>query len=435
MGGEQNGKGGVATKVAIVVVLALAVGVVFYMKNAKKPEGRTGAPAGGAQDERTVPSSAGLPRLVDLGAGKCIPCKMMAPILEEMKKEYAGKLSVEFIDVWENPGAGDKYGINIIPTQIFYGADGKELFRHEGFFAKEAILTKWKDLGVDLGVKEAALPDIVREEPLAKDERPKESVCFMCEQTVDPKTRVAVQASSGGTKSLCSPHCWFIFESCLLDKDSVKGVEATDFATGKAVPFDSAAYLYGADASGRPTIKAFADKAAAEAEMRSAGGSILDVKALREREYSVRCGFCDRAMYLQDNGSTVKVIGGPQTYGCCPHCALGVAARLQKDIIVECHDPVSKELVRIETLSGSVKSIEPPTAIAWFGQRKKPDGAWGSAGCFHQWNFTSVENLKKWLADHPLETGRQITTHKALADKMKLSAEQIKGACKIGECK
>lgn len=97
------------------------------------------------------PQTDGLPRLVDLGAGKCIPCKLMAPILESLKTEYAGKMNVEFIDVWINPEAGKQYGIQIIPTQIFYDAKGKELFRHEGFFAKEDILKKWKEMGVDLG--------------------------------------------------------------------------------------------------------------------------------------------------------------------------------------------------------------------------------------------------------------------------------------------
>ncbi|MFZ5806260.1 MAG: thioredoxin family protein [Verrucomicrobiota bacterium] len=91
-----------------------------------------------------------LPRLLDLGAGKCVPCKMMKPILEEIKKEYDGKLLVEFIDVWENRQAGKEYGVRMIPTQIFYDASGKEIFRHEGFFSKEDILSKWKELGVEL---------------------------------------------------------------------------------------------------------------------------------------------------------------------------------------------------------------------------------------------------------------------------------------------
>jgi len=96
-----------------------------------------------------------LPKLLDLGATKCIPCKMMAPILEQMKKDYAGRLDVEFIDVWKNPDAGMQYKINVIPTQIFFGDTGKELFRHVGFIGREDILGKWKELGVDLSLKPA----------------------------------------------------------------------------------------------------------------------------------------------------------------------------------------------------------------------------------------------------------------------------------------
>jgi thioredoxin 1 len=103
-------------------------------------------------DNRAVPTT-GLPKLIDLGAGKCIPCKKMAPILDELKGEYAGALEVVFIDVWENSDAGKEYGIQSIPTQIFYDAAGKELFRHEGFFSKEDILAKWKELGVELPAK------------------------------------------------------------------------------------------------------------------------------------------------------------------------------------------------------------------------------------------------------------------------------------------
>lgn len=107
------------------------------------PLAATNAPA-------TTPAKQPLPKLLDLGAGKCIPCKMMAPILEEIKIDYAGTLEVEFIDVWKNPEAGKQYGIEVIPTQIFYDATGKELFRHIGFYAKADILTKWKELGVEL---------------------------------------------------------------------------------------------------------------------------------------------------------------------------------------------------------------------------------------------------------------------------------------------
>jgi thioredoxin 1 len=92
-------------------------------------------------------AAASLPRLLELGSVKCVPCKMMAPILDELKETFAGQLHVDFIDVWQQEGAGESYGIRVIPTQIFFDAEGNELFRHEGFFAREDILTKWREMG------------------------------------------------------------------------------------------------------------------------------------------------------------------------------------------------------------------------------------------------------------------------------------------------
>lgn len=92
-----------------------------------------------------------LPRLVDLGADKCIPCKMMASVLDNLKTTCAGKLEVQFIDVWKHKAEAESYGIKMIPTQIFYSPDGKELYRHQGFFAGEDILAKWRTLGYDFG--------------------------------------------------------------------------------------------------------------------------------------------------------------------------------------------------------------------------------------------------------------------------------------------
>ena len=91
-----------------------------------------------------------LPRLVDVGANKCIPCKAMAPILAQLRTDFAGRLDVEFVDVWANPDAGAPYGIRLIPTQIFYAADGRELSRHEGFMSREEILARWRSHGLAL---------------------------------------------------------------------------------------------------------------------------------------------------------------------------------------------------------------------------------------------------------------------------------------------
>ncbi len=101
----------------------------------------------------TPRSTAGMPCLLDLGAGKCVPCKMMAPILKELREEYAGSLGVVFIDVWQDPSAAEKFGVQTIPTQIFLDSSGKELFRHVGFFSKEEILAKWEELGVEVRKK------------------------------------------------------------------------------------------------------------------------------------------------------------------------------------------------------------------------------------------------------------------------------------------
>ncbi len=106
-----------------------------------------GAEAPGASPP-SIAATKKVPRLVDLGANKCIPCKAMAPILEELKKEYAGRMDVQFIDVWKDPDAGKAHGVKIIPTQIFYGPDGKELARHQGFINREQILAQWKAVGV-----------------------------------------------------------------------------------------------------------------------------------------------------------------------------------------------------------------------------------------------------------------------------------------------
>ncbi len=90
----------------------------------------------------------GMVTMVDIGAHKCIPCKMMAPIIESLQKEYNGKAAIVFIDVWENREQGQRFGIHSIPTQIFYDKDGKEVYRHEGFLGQGSIETELEKLGV-----------------------------------------------------------------------------------------------------------------------------------------------------------------------------------------------------------------------------------------------------------------------------------------------
>jgi thioredoxin 1 len=413
-------------KIVVVIGLVASVAVVLAVK-----QGRT-APSGSAS---TPANPSGLPRLVDLGSTTCIPCKMMAPILDELKKDCAGRLEVVFVDVGKDPGLGTPYGIQLIPTQIFFDAAGKELFRHEGFFSKEDILAKWTEMGINLATPSAAIPVFERLAPAKPDERSKDRICYMCDGDIQEKTAVTVQTDKGPV-GLCGPHCYFIMVSCLTEDKTgfEKKVTVMDWTAGRPIPVSEAAFLCGEDeATGRPWVKAFAGRDTAVAERAASGGSVLALAALQQKELSHRCGFCDRVVYPQD-AAEVIVAGGVHTWGCCSHCALGVAARTGKDIEVRERDRLTGDPVVVKTFEGKVASLEPATAVAWFGQRQKPDGTWASAGCFHQGFFTNADNLRKWVEKNPHETGRLISIAQALTDKMKLSPDQIKKACKIGEC-
>jgi thioredoxin 1 len=91
----------------------------------------------------------GMVTMIDLGAKKCVPCKMMAPILEKLEKKYHGKAAIVFIDVWEHNEAAKRFGIRAIPTQIFFDADGREIYRHTGFMDEEKIVHFLTTLGVE----------------------------------------------------------------------------------------------------------------------------------------------------------------------------------------------------------------------------------------------------------------------------------------------
>jgi thioredoxin 1 len=98
--------------------------------------------------ETTEIPAKGMVTMVDLGAKKCIPCKMMAPILEKLEKTYQGKAVIHFYDVWENKEPATRFGIQGIPTQIFFDTNGKEVFRHLGFLSEEDIVGQLAKMGV-----------------------------------------------------------------------------------------------------------------------------------------------------------------------------------------------------------------------------------------------------------------------------------------------
>lgn len=77
--------------------------------------------------------------LIELGSVKCIPCRKMQPILASIEKKYGNQIKVTFYDVCKDPAPAQKYGISIIPTQVFLDNKGFEIMRHEGFFPEVEI--------------------------------------------------------------------------------------------------------------------------------------------------------------------------------------------------------------------------------------------------------------------------------------------------------
>ena len=92
--------------------------------------------------------SSGKPSVVDFGSKGCVPCDMMAPILVTLAKKYEGKANVLFIPVRDEEILAARYGIQSIPVQVFFDKDGREVFRHVGFFPREEIEKKLAEMGV-----------------------------------------------------------------------------------------------------------------------------------------------------------------------------------------------------------------------------------------------------------------------------------------------
>ena len=89
-----------------------------------------------------------LPKLIDFGANKCIPCKKMAPILQELTEEYKGRVVIKIIEVYQEQELTRVNGVRLIPTQIFFDAKNQEVYRHVGFMDKEQIKKVFEKMGV-----------------------------------------------------------------------------------------------------------------------------------------------------------------------------------------------------------------------------------------------------------------------------------------------
>lgn len=134
----------VSNALILIGVVAVVAGVAWFRSARAGADAHALAPGGSS----VAAGQKKLPRVVDVGADKCKACKELAPILVELRKEYEGRVIVDFIDVWKNPSAGEPYNIRMIPTQIFFDADGQEVWRNEGFLSKAEFVAKFAELGV-----------------------------------------------------------------------------------------------------------------------------------------------------------------------------------------------------------------------------------------------------------------------------------------------
>jgi thioredoxin 1 len=131
------------------VVFVLCFGLLAIMLQAAGSSDETQKNSNTQKKEEKNASSIKV-TFIELGSVRCIPCKKMQPIMEEIKKEYKGQVKVIFYDVWTSEGKpyAYKYKIRLIPTQVFLDKDGKEYFRHEGFFPKNELVKVLKQKGV-----------------------------------------------------------------------------------------------------------------------------------------------------------------------------------------------------------------------------------------------------------------------------------------------
>ena len=93
--------------------------------------------------------NSGIPLLVEFGRGTCVECNKMEPILDSVAAEYQDKLYVAKINVDDYYNLAIGSGIRAIPTQIFYDGNGKEIYRHVGFFAKKYVISQLKKMGIE----------------------------------------------------------------------------------------------------------------------------------------------------------------------------------------------------------------------------------------------------------------------------------------------
>jgi len=86
--------------------------------------------------------------MLELGSVGCIPCEQMKPVMQKLRDTYQGKLDVIFIDVKKDHDTARRFGVFMIPVQVFLDKNGKEFHRHVGFYSYDEIASMLKKAGI-----------------------------------------------------------------------------------------------------------------------------------------------------------------------------------------------------------------------------------------------------------------------------------------------
>jgi len=141
-------------RTVVIAIVAIVVAATIVAKQRKPaasepPESQSEGTAPAVTHQAAPSEGKALPQVLDFGRGVCTMCKMMKPVLDELAKEYDGRAIIKIIDIDEQEELTDQHKIELIPTQVFLDAEGKEVFRHTGFMPKEDIVAKLKEMGVE----------------------------------------------------------------------------------------------------------------------------------------------------------------------------------------------------------------------------------------------------------------------------------------------
>jgi len=134
------------SKQQLLIALFLLAGIVFTVNAQNTVPDKKNKPAI-EQKTKTVKYKV---TFIELGSVRCIPCQKMQPVMKSIKEKFGNQVNVIFYDVWTPEGRpfGQQYGIQAIPTQVFLDENGKEFFRHEGYFPEEELVKVLKTKGV-----------------------------------------------------------------------------------------------------------------------------------------------------------------------------------------------------------------------------------------------------------------------------------------------